>query len=496
MIFLHVVVAAVCSGRAVNPEGNFTCPYQYDGDTCPSMPTSTRTTCSNQALRCLNCSFETVELVEGTEFVFSKEPWQSTPTTGGTFCSSRALPGVYGPGRREQNALVSTRYTIQDFEPGESNGNSHIQAEADETMLFSLQGPLMVLPALVGGFDFAYPEDEHGAPGWYLDALEGGKELIENGIKTSRLAESILSEFTNFDDTFMAENEDQLNSLIRSLEKFEENRDPAVRWYGRPREIREKDIRTFGRNTAVIVRHFWHWRRCPVAMENRVAEAHLRRLDIHPVTLSPGRDWEEEKERRMLSRSRSPQRRQAQRRRPTGQDGDGDTVSMTQKRKSTGSREEGQDEQRRRRTRAWRGRVATELAGLRTPRARAEARRHLFFQLCRVHGPDIVPFAEGLLESVWDLADAEPVGRQTVDSSATDWAVRVANEVGTMWVDSRGSGSASAGASASSGSGGPRADDLVPVRRTATLDPPESTPYGIFHAAWVWPNGSWSTCTG
>ena len=302
------------------------------------------------------------------------------------------------------------------------------------------------------------------------------------------------SEFLAFDDdTFMAENEDQLNSLIRSLEKFEENRDPAVRWYGRPRDIREKDIRTFGRNTAVTVRHFWHWRRCPVAMENRVAEAHLRRLGIHPVSLSPGRDWEEEKERRMLSRSRSPQRRQAPRQRPTSQEGDGDTVSLTQKRKSAASREESQDDQRRRRTREWRGRVATELAGLRTPRARAEARRHLFYQLCRVHGPDIVPFAEGLLESVWALADAEPVGRQTVDTAATDWAARVANEVGTMWVASQGSGSALASASASSSSGGPHTGDLVPVRRTGALDPPESTPYGIFHAAWVWPNGSWST---
>ena len=165
MIFLHVVVAAVCGGRAVNPEGNFTCPYQYDGDMCPSMPTSTRTMCSSQAPRCLYCSFETVELVEGIEFVFCKEPWQDTSATGGTFRPVRAPPGVYGPGRREQNFLVPNGYTIQDFVPGEPRGRSRIQAETDETMLFSLQGPLMMLPTLVNGFDFAYPEDEHGAPG-------------------------------------------------------------------------------------------------------------------------------------------------------------------------------------------------------------------------------------------------------------------------------------------------------------------------------------------
>ena len=499
MFFLHIVATAYC-GQGGTPEGKPTLPCLPDGGTSSPVPTTARDPSPMLAHMCwTNCSLETVVLGMGPEFVYCKEPWWTTSVTAengmclqpGQYYPEVDSPEECGPGRRVLDPRGPINYTIRDYDSEKLMADTLDKGEAEETVLLSLPKPFLLLPVSVAGFDFAYPEDDHGAPGWFLEVLEGGKELIENGITTQSLASSILAEFMAFnDDTFMAENEDQLNSIIRSLERFERGRDPNVRWYGRPREIRDKDIRTVSRNTAVMVRHFWHWRRCPVAMEKRVAEAHLRRLGIHPVTLSPGRDWEEEKERRMLSRSRSPQRT----RRPRADRGEGDATSLTQKRKGVASRDGdmGQD-QRRRHTREWRGRVSAELAGLRTHKARAEARRHLFFQLCRVHGPDIVPFAEELMSKVWTLEDAEPMGRQSAETVPQDWATRVAEEVGEMWQSSRRptdeAPSGSAGSHTEGTSGG---EHLVPVRREVALDPPESTPFGIFHAAWVWPNGSWS----
>ena len=500
MFFLHIVATAYC-GQGGTPEGITTPPCLPNGGTSSPLPTTARDPSPMLAHLCpTNCSLETVVPGTGSEFVCCKEPWWTTSVRAENemclqpdqYYSEADAPAERDPDRRVLHPQRLTYYPIRDYHSEKSKEDTLDKGEPEETVLLSLPQSSLLLPLSVAGFNFAYSEDDRGAPGWFMEVLEGCKELIENGITSQRLVSSILAEFMAYnDDTFMAENEDQLNSIVRSLERFERDRDPNVRWYGRPREIRDKDIRTVSRNTAVMVRHFWHWRRCPVAMENRVAEAHLRRLGIHPVALPPGMDWEEEKERRKLSRSRSPQRS----RKPKTDRGEGDGTSLMQKRRKVASQDgDVEHDQRRRRTREWRRRVSTELAGLRTHKARAQARRNLFFQLCRVHGPNIVPFAETLMSQVWTLEDAEPMGRQSAEFLPQEWATRVAEEVGDMWANSRRptaeAPSASTGSHVDGADGG---EHQRLVRREVALDPPESTPFGVFHAAWVWPNGSWST---
>ena len=90
-----------------------------------------------------------------------------------------------------------------------------------------------------------------------------------------------------------------------------------------------------------------------------------------------------------------------------------------------------------------------------------------------------------------------PTERQTAEITAAALASRVASEVGAMWTSSAYTG----GASSSTATGAVPSETVtpiarrheLPVRRPVTLDPPSATPYGIFHAAFIWPNGIWNT---
>ena len=131
-------------------------------------------------------------------------------------------------------------------------------------------------------------------------------------------------------------------------------------------------------------------------------------------------------------------------------------------------------------------------------KAVAEARRKLLYHLSRTEGPDILDYAEGIMAEVWDMVNTATASSHTSETTADEWARRTAGQIISMW---RHSGQHAhepgphrerrePGVSTSSGSGG----GLVTSGDQAfALDPPEATPFGIFHAAYVWDDGTWST---
>ena len=130
-----------------------------------------------------------------------------------------------------------------------------------------------------------------GVP-WYKQAFEHAEELLEGGVNLRQLTDSLLDEFHSFDDTtFLLETEKQLNSILRALEQVQQQTDERRRQMGTV--LREEpDMANFARNTARMVRHFWHWERCPVTMQNRVSERQLRTLGMQNTLMPPERYWE------------------------------------------------------------------------------------------------------------------------------------------------------------------------------------------------------------
>ncbi|CAE7858733.1 PDR6 [Symbiodinium microadriaticum] len=134
-----------------------------------------------------------------------------------------------------------------------------VEEEGDESGLYVRSG-FLLLAAAVASFEFT---NLAGVP-WYKQAFEHAEELLEGGVNLRQLTDSLLDEFHSFDDTtFLLETEKQLNSILRALEQVQQQTDERRRQMGTV--LREEpDMANFARNTARMVRHFWHWERCPV----------------------------------------------------------------------------------------------------------------------------------------------------------------------------------------------------------------------------------------
>ena len=168
----------------------------------------------------------------------------------------------------------------------------------DEVSFLALR-TLAIWPLGGVAFDFAHPasQEEVRLP-WYEGPLDEGFQLMEEGADLHDVMTHVIGAFTAFGDlTFQEENEPALNSILRALVRFHDRELQPPR-EGPVQMVQPARLRQFGRNMAELVRGRWHWLRCPRAMENRAAEAHLRRLGLEPGLSPPEDYWQEELERR------------------------------------------------------------------------------------------------------------------------------------------------------------------------------------------------------
>ena len=396
--------------------------------------------------------------------------------------------------RRKDNPERSVHYTIRRAKKATEAQNefsgkqSESRGATQDEVSFLAWRTLVAGSLSVKAFDFAHPaSQEEGRLPWYEGPLDEGFELMTNGASLHDVMTHVIEAFHAFDDiTFQEENEPALNSILRALVRFHDRELRAPRVGPQPL-ISRRRLRQFGREMANLVRDRWHWLRCPRAMQNRAAEAHLRRLGIGLTNLPPEDYWQEEVERRQRSRTRTPQRgRRGQPVHPVSEsdgDSDGEVSSLAQERKRTASQESGMGTSRRRRSHEWRTRVAMELGNMRSTKAVANARRKLFYHLSRMEGPDILNYAEDVMAEVWSMVDRVEPSSHTSETTADEWAQRTAEHLISMW---RSRDQHAQGPTGSQ-------DHGVPADQGFALDPPEAIPFGIFHAAYVWENGTWNT---
>ena len=168
-----------------------------------------------------------------------------------------------------------------------------------------------------------------------------------------------------------------------------------------------------------------------------------------------------------------------------------DFTSLMQKRKTRGT-VEGDTTPRRRRTMAWRNRVVEDLSSMRNDRDRARARRNLLGEICRRHGPRAADFVEPIMADLWGSSTSAHVAQHCREPpNVNDWVLKTANDMTEMLEDNEGAWNVPVVPEAASSRPTGSASSHTPAE--FRLDPPSATPFGIFHAAHVWPDGSWST---
>ncbi|CAE7715728.1 Pol, partial [Symbiodinium sp. CCMP2592] len=405
------------------------------------------------------------------------------------------------PGRRKVNPVAFHHGTTMPvtYYPTRTY-HANIARDDDSTSLIGMPSNALLTTAGITGllaFDLPFPPDQ--VPGWYDILLDNVMFLQDRGGSIRDIGAAFWAEVRSYrDPRFEDENELLLNGFFHALHANRgiaaQPQDPATVRMGPPSQA---ELAHTVSHAIRVIRDRWLWKVCPEAMKNLYSEQQLAQHGIVPAVATPARYWEEEIERRQLSRSRSPQRRHRQSQQgPEGPEEDEvEGHSLVQKRKSEATTEV-TDTRRRRRSAPWKEKVLRDLKLMGSDRARARAHRQLLGYLAGHHGPQVADFAEAIVNTLWDRLDQCDLPQQTPDlPDLHTWTADTASALVALW-DQQQNREAAQGATSTQGV----VPTTVETRGSGvageagiTLDPPSELPFGIFHAAYVWPDGTWNT---